>query len=183
MKQTVGSGGIFIYSPTRTLKEVMRDDLKEEYISYMAETPRAIGSAKEDNDWDLLFEEKIRKIIKLWDECNIPLIHRTYLFLLIQGGPSDSVYIEIELRRLSFLQKAVDHASSKNTREMDLERAILSRKLLRKYSAKEREGLFLPDHLQKEAFQHMILILLPLPHAKEWFFAHSLCSHQLQHKE
>ncbi|CAI9289048.1 unnamed protein product [Lactuca saligna] len=116
---------------------------------------------------------------ELWDECNIPLIHRTYLFLLIQGGPSDSVYIEIELRRLSFLQKAVHHAS----RAMDLERAMLSRKLLRKYSAKEREGLFLPDHLQKEAFQHMILILLPLPHAKEWFFAHSLCSHQLQHKE
>ncbi|CAI9260870.1 unnamed protein product [Lactuca saligna] len=103
---------------------------------------------------------------ELWDECNIPLIHRTYLFLLIQGGPSDSVYIEIELRRLSFLQKAVHHAS----RAMDLERAMLSRKLLRKYSAKEREGLFLPDHLQKEAFQHMILILLPLPHAKEWFF-------------
>lgn len=33
MKQSEGS--VFIYSPTRTLKEVMRDDLKEEYISYM----------------------------------------------------------------------------------------------------------------------------------------------------
>ncbi|CAI9266011.1 unnamed protein product [Lactuca saligna] len=98
MKQIVGSGGVFIYSPTRTLKEVMRDDLKEEYISYMAETPRAIGSAKEDNDRDLLFEEQRRKIIKLRDECNIPLVHRTYLFLLIQGGLSDSVYIEIKLR-------------------------------------------------------------------------------------
>ncbi|KAL7617099.1 kinesin-like protein KIN-7G [Lactuca sativa] len=138
MKQSEGS--VFIYSPTRTLKEVMRDDLKGEYVNYMAETPRAIGSAKEDNDWELLFEEQRRKIIKLWDECNIPLIHRTYFFLLIQGDPSDSVYIEIELRRLSFLQKAVDHASS--TRAMDLERAMLSRKLLRKYSAKEREGLF-----------------------------------------
>ncbi|CAI9266908.1 unnamed protein product [Lactuca saligna] len=138
MKQT--EGGVFIYSPTRTLKEVMRDDLKGEYVNYMAETPRAIGTAKEDNDWELLFEEQRRKIIKLWDECNIPLIHRTYFFLLIQGDPSDSIYIEIELRRLSFLQKAVDHASS--TRAMDLERAMLSRKLLRKYSAKEREGLF-----------------------------------------
>ncbi|KAI3736936.1 hypothetical protein L2E82_26925 [Cichorium intybus] len=142
MKQT--DRDIIIYSPTRTLKEVMKDDLKGEYHQYMAETPRAIKSKVDsfdsDHEWELLFEEQRRKIIKLWDECNIPLIHRTYFFLLIQGDPSDSVYIEVELRRLSFLQKAVDHAAS--TRALTLERAMLSRKLLRKYTAKERDALF-----------------------------------------
>lgn len=138
MKQT--DGGVFIYSPTRTLREVMKDDLKGEYHNYMAETPRAMKSRSDDEDWELKFEDQRRKIIKLWDECNIPLIHRTYFFLLIQGDPSDSVYIEVELRRLSFLQKAVDHASS--IKAMTAERGMLSRKLLRKYTAKERDALF-----------------------------------------
>lgn len=64
-----------------------------------------------DKHWSLVFEEQRKDIIELWDECNIPLVHRTYFFMLIKGDPSDFVYIEVELRRLAFLKKTVDHAA------------------------------------------------------------------------
>lgn len=50
------------------------------------------------------FERQQRAIIELWDACNVPLVHRSYFFLLIKGELSDSVYLDVELRRLSFLK-------------------------------------------------------------------------------
>ncbi|KAI3733247.1 hypothetical protein L1987_64467 [Smallanthus sonchifolius] len=58
-------------------------------------------------EWCLVFEEQRRKIVEFWNECSIPLLHRTF-FLLIKGDPSDSVYIEVDLRCLSFLKKTLD---------------------------------------------------------------------------
>lgn len=52
------------------------------------------------------FETQQRDIIKLWDACNVPLVHRSYFFLLIKGELPDSVYLDVELRRLSFLKDA-----------------------------------------------------------------------------
>lgn len=49
------------------------------------------------------FERQQRDIIELWDACNVPLVHRSYFFLLIKGELSDSVYFDVELRRLSYL--------------------------------------------------------------------------------
>lgn len=63
------------------------------------------------SNWTLEFESKRRDIIELWDACNVPLIRRTYFFLLFQGDPSDSVYVEVEIRRLSFLKSALTHGS------------------------------------------------------------------------
>lgn len=50
------------------------------------------------------FEMQQRDIVELWDACNVPLVHRSYFFLLIKGELSDSVYLDVELRRLSFLK-------------------------------------------------------------------------------
>ncbi|XP_024972013.1 kinesin-like protein KIN-7H [Cynara cardunculus var. scolymus] len=127
MQQT--EGDMFVYSPSRTLQKA---------------TPKAIEAANNsfnsDEDWSLVFEKQRRKIIELWDECNIPLLHRTYFFLLITGEPSDSVYVEVELRRLSFLKQTADRSAS--GRALNLERAMLARKLLKKFSPKERDELF-----------------------------------------
>lgn len=68
-------------------------------------------SLRSPSDWPLEFEAKRRDIIQLWDACNVPLIRRTYFFLLFQGDPADSVYVEVELRRLSFLKSALSHGS------------------------------------------------------------------------
>ena len=58
------------------------------------------------SDWPLEFESQQRAIIELWQTCNVSLIHRTYFFLLFKGDdPMDSIYMEVELRRLSFLKE------------------------------------------------------------------------------
>ncbi|XP_022769105.1 kinesin-like protein KIN-7I [Durio zibethinus] len=62
--------------------------------------------------WPSEFEKQQRKIIELWDACNAPLIHRTYFILLFKGDPSDSVYMEVELRRLSFLKNSMSYAAN-----------------------------------------------------------------------
>jgi len=56
-------------------------------------------------NWGEEFEIQRFKIIELWHECHVPLVHRTYFFLLFKGDPSDKLYIEVELRRLSFIQE------------------------------------------------------------------------------
>lgn len=43
-------------------------------------------------------------MVELWDACNVPLVHRSYYFLLIVGELSDPMYLDIELIRLSFLK-------------------------------------------------------------------------------
>ncbi|KAH0898786.1 hypothetical protein HID58_048354 [Brassica napus] len=55
------------------------------------------------------FERQQRQIIELWAVCNVPLVHRTYFFLLFKGDPSDYVYMEVELRRLSFLKQTINN--------------------------------------------------------------------------
>lgn len=67
-----------------------------------------------DSDWTSEFERQQRKIIELWVLCSVPLIHRTYFFLLFKGDPSDSVYMEVELRRLSFLKGTFSHGSDES---------------------------------------------------------------------
>ncbi|KAI3762790.1 hypothetical protein L1987_53231 [Smallanthus sonchifolius] len=139
-------GGVLDLSPSsRTLEKVMEYDLRGRYKDNMVKgTSKAVESGDKmkegEKEWCLVFEEQRRKIIELWNECNIPLLHRTYFFLLIKGDPSDSVYIEVELRRLSFLKQTLDEVSS--ARALTLERAMLSRKLLSKFTSSERESLF-----------------------------------------
>lgn len=57
-------------------------------------------------DWSLQFKRHQKEIIELWQSCCVPLTHRTYFFLLFRGDPTDSIYMEVELRRLSFLKES-----------------------------------------------------------------------------
>lgn len=69
------------------------------------------GDSQCSSNWPLEFERLQREIIELWDACNVPLVHRTYFFLLFNGDPSDSVYLEVELRRLSYLKDKLSNGS------------------------------------------------------------------------
>lgn len=60
---------------------------------------------EETPDWPLEFERQQKAILELWQTCNVSLVHRTYFFLLFKGDRSDSIYMEVELRRLSFLKE------------------------------------------------------------------------------
>lgn len=57
------------------------------------------------SDWPSKFNRLQKEIIELWDACNVSLVHRTYFFLLFKGDPLDSIYLEVEHRRLSYLKQ------------------------------------------------------------------------------
>lgn len=61
--------------------------------------------------WPSEFERLQREIIDLWDACNTSLVHRTYFFLLFNGDPADSIYMEVEFRRLSFLNNTFSQSN------------------------------------------------------------------------
>lgn len=54
--------------------------------------------------WPSEFSKLQKEIIELWHACNVSLVHRTYFFLLFKGDPTDSIYMEVERRRLSFIK-------------------------------------------------------------------------------
>ena len=58
------------------------------------------------SDWPSEFERLQRSILELWQACNVSLVHRTYFILLFRGDPMDSIYMEVELRRLFFIKEA-----------------------------------------------------------------------------
>lgn len=55
--------------------------------------------------WHVAFREQRQQIIELWDMCFVSIIHRTQFYLLFKGDPADQIYMEVELRRLTWLQQ------------------------------------------------------------------------------
>lgn len=41
----------------------------------------------------------------LWHLCHVSIIHRTQFYLLFKGDPADQMYLEVELRRLTWLER------------------------------------------------------------------------------
>lgn len=104
-------------------------------------------------DWPLEFERQQREIIELWQTCNVSLIHRTYFFLLFRGDPMDSIYMEVELRRLSFLKETFSQGNqsledgrtltqASSIRALRREREMLSKLMHKRFSEGERNRLF-----------------------------------------
>ncbi|KAL6652312.1 hypothetical protein ACP70R_011237 [Stipagrostis hirtigluma subsp. patula] len=106
--------------------------------------------------WPLEFEKKQQDIIDLWHACNVSLIHRTYFFLLFKGDPADAIYMEVELRRLSFLKDTYSNGSmgtsaaagSPNTslvssaKKLQREREMLCRQMQKRLTIEERESMY-----------------------------------------
>ncbi|CAI0378342.1 unnamed protein product [Linum tenue] len=102
-------------------------------------------------DSPLKFERQQRTIIELWHTCNVSLVHRTYFFLLFKGDPLDSIYLEVELRRLSFLKETFSHANhtgghtltlASSIKALHRERVMLSKLMQRRLSGDERNRLY-----------------------------------------
>jgi len=77
-----------------------------EDLSEMKNTEDVISAISVDSPsrWPINFEKKQKEIIELWHECNVSIVHRTYFFLLFKGDNADSIYLEVEHRRLSFIK-------------------------------------------------------------------------------
>lgn len=56
--------------------------------------------------WTIEFKKVQREIIELWHFCNVSLAHRSYFFLLFKGDPKDSIYMEVEHRRMTFMKES-----------------------------------------------------------------------------
>lgn len=54
--------------------------------------------------WPVIFEDQRKQIVMLWHLCHVSIIHRTQFYLLFRGDPSDQIYMEVELRRLTWLE-------------------------------------------------------------------------------
>ncbi|PSR99620.1 Kinesin-like protein isoform 2 [Actinidia chinensis var. chinensis] len=158
-----------VHSSTTELNDVAKseseqqsgDDLAQEAKSETGELGIFVedirlevqGSLHSPSNWPLEFEAQRREIIEFWDSFNVPLIHRTHFFLLFQGDQSDSIYMEVEIRRLSFLNSALSYGKrvvidgqiftrELSKRALSRERQVLSKQILRRFSAKERESLY-----------------------------------------
>ncbi|TVT98039.1 hypothetical protein EJB05_56672, partial [Eragrostis curvula] len=106
--------------------------------------------------WPLEFEKKQQEIIDLWHACNVSLVHRTYFFLLFKGDPADAIYMEVELRRLSFLKDTYSNGrmgsnvatGSQNTslissaKKLQREREMLCRQMQKRLTIQERESMY-----------------------------------------
>ncbi|KAF9593644.1 hypothetical protein IFM89_024461 [Coptis chinensis] len=109
--------------------------------------------------WHVTFLEQRQLIIELWDVCQVSIIHRTQFYLLFKGDPADQIYMEVELRRLTWLQQhfselgnaspAVQGDSkppislSASIKALKREREFLAKRLITRLSVEERDALYI----------------------------------------
>ncbi|KAG8373871.1 hypothetical protein BUALT_Bualt11G0070400 [Buddleja alternifolia] len=123
--------------------------------------------------WNVMFEDQRKEIIMLWHVCHVSIIHRTQFYLLFRGDLSDQIYMEVELRRLKWLERHLDdlgNASpallgddpagsvSSSIKALKQEREYLAKRVSSKLTADEREILYLkwdipPESKQKRRLQ------------------------------
>ncbi|KAK6248837.1 hypothetical protein QUC31_020402 [Theobroma cacao] len=108
--------------------------------------------------WHLVFEDQRKQIVMLWHLCHVSIIHRTQFYLLFRGDPADQIYMEVELRRLTWLEQhfaELGNASpallgdepagsvASSIRALKQEREYLAKRVSSKLSAEEREILYM----------------------------------------
>ncbi|CAN1188132.1 Kinesin-like protein NACK1 [Linum perenne] len=122
------------------------------------EEETAVGPVEPQVPWHVTFREQRQQIIELWDVCFVPIIHRTQFYLLFKGDPADEIYMEVELRRLTWLQQHLAEVGdgspgrgggdeptvslSSSLRALKREREFLAKRLTR-LSMEEREAMFI----------------------------------------
>ncbi|KAK3013608.1 hypothetical protein RJ639_009311 [Escallonia herrerae] len=125
--------------------------------------------------WHLVFEDQRKQIIMLWHLCHVSIIHRTQFYMLFRGDPADQIYMEVELRRLTWLEHhlaELGNASpallgdepagsvSSSIKALKQEREYLAKRVSSKLSAEEREMLYLKWDIPPEGKQRRRLQLV-----------------------
>ncbi|CAA0815329.1 Kinesin-like protein NACK1 [Striga hermonthica] len=130
-----------------------------EAAGYTLEDDTNTGEIQEESPacWQVAFREQRQQIIELWDVCHVSIIHRTQFYLLFKGDSADQIYMEVELRRLSWLQQhlvEIGTASpapvgneptvslSSSLRALKREREFLAKRLTTRLTAEERDMLY-----------------------------------------
>ncbi|KAJ7979191.1 Kinesin-like protein [Quillaja saponaria] len=107
--------------------------------------------------WHLLFEDQRKQIIMLWHLCHVSIVHRTQFYLLFRGDPADQMYMEVELKRLTWLEQHLSELGnaspallgdepagsvSASIKALKQEREYLAKRVSSKLTADEREVLY-----------------------------------------
>ncbi|KAJ7297443.1 hypothetical protein O6H91_Y056900 [Diphasiastrum complanatum] len=126
------------------------DAIKEDNHTPSAQSPSA---------WQASFEKQRMQIIELWDMCQVSIIHRTQFYLLFKGDPADAIYMEVELRRLTWLKEHTSETDlqspspavfqdenvaflSTSCRGLKRERELLAKRMRIRLTPEERDELF-----------------------------------------
>ncbi|KAJ9550223.1 hypothetical protein OSB04_014268 [Centaurea solstitialis] len=127
--------------------------------------------------WHVTFREQRKKIIELWDVCFVSIIHRTQFYMLFKGDPADEIYMEVELRRLNWLQEHLaEHGNatpsrgaeeptisvSSSLRSLKREREFLAKRLTTRLTTEERELLYMKWDVPLEGKQRRIQFISKL---------------------
>ncbi|CAI9764363.1 unnamed protein product [Fraxinus pennsylvanica] len=105
------------------------------------------------SNWLPKFERLRGLIIALWQACNVSLVHRTYFFLLFKGDLADSIYMEVEHRRLSFLKETFSEGNlivqdghtltlGSSLKALRHEREMLRKLMYKRYTQDERNKIY-----------------------------------------
>ncbi|KAK3160932.1 hypothetical protein QOZ80_1BG0068500 [Eleusine coracana subsp. coracana] len=123
------------------------------------------------DSWEKLFKEQMQQIIQLWDICHVSIIHRTQFYLLFRGDRADQIYVEVEVRRLTWLQQhfaEVGDASPAAGDDLSLassikalrnEREFLARRMGSRLTDEERERLFIKWQVSLDAKQRKLQLV------------------------
>ncbi|KAI3443509.1 hypothetical protein Pfo_000174 [Paulownia fortunei] len=125
--------------------------------------------------WNVVFEEQRKDIIMLWHVCHVSIVHRTQFYLLFRGDPCDQIYMEVELRRLKWLEQHLDELGnaspallsddpagsvSSSIKALKQEREYLAKRVSSKLTPEEREILYLKWDIPPEGKQRRRLQLV-----------------------
>ncbi|KAK9075756.1 hypothetical protein SSX86_004085 [Deinandra increscens subsp. villosa] len=106
---------------------------------------------------NLVFEDQKNQIIMMWHLCHVSIIHRTQFYMLFRGEPADDIYIQVELRRLTWLEQKLSDLGNaspallgdepagyvtSSIKALKQEREYLAKRVSTKLSADEREMLY-----------------------------------------
>ncbi|MFS7916598.1 putative plus-end-directed kinesin ATPase [Helianthus anomalus] len=105
----------------------------------------------------LVFEDHRNQIIMLWHLCHVSIIHRTQFYMLFRGEAADDIYVQVELRRLTWLEQKLSDLGNaspallgdepagyvtSSIKALKQEREYLAKRVSTELSAEEREGLY-----------------------------------------
>ncbi|CAH2061621.1 unnamed protein product [Thlaspi arvense] len=104
-------------------------------------------------NWSDEFDRQREQILGLWETCHVSLVHRTYFFLLFTGDQADSIYIGVELRRLSFMKESFSQGNqafergqtltvASSLKALQRERRMLSKLVGKRFSGEEKRRLY-----------------------------------------
>ncbi|CAA6671336.1 unnamed protein product [Spirodela intermedia] len=131
--------------------QVLELEANEGYAGAEEDDSSEIQRSSPETWSSAMFKEQRRQILRLWDVCQVSIIHRTQFYQLFRGDPDDQIYMEVELRRLTWLQQHLVELGTGSpfgeepplsARALRQEREFLARRMSSRLTAEERAALY-----------------------------------------